>query len=95
MSAEAQAAIRQRFAEFGPVGETLYRTFLGAVHQALTIAMRELYIFAFAFAVLAFLTTFFLREVPLKRDEFFREEAKSPEAPLGREAGERLPDPTR
>lgn len=74
-SAEAQAALHQRFAAFGPQGEALYRSFVDALHQALAGAIQELYVVALVFAALAFVTTFFLREVRLKHEEFFAEEA--------------------
>ncbi|MBX5476816.1 MAG: MFS transporter [Clostridia bacterium] len=73
VTAEAQAALHQKFAALGPQGETLYRGFIEAVRHALAAAMTELYVVALVVAVLAFFATFFLREVRLKHEEFFAE----------------------
>ncbi|HET7559652.1 MAG TPA: MDR family MFS transporter [Limnochordia bacterium] len=78
VSSEAQQALKQQFQGFGPQGQELYNGFIGAVHDALTYAMRELYVVALIFACLAFFATFFLREVPLKGKEFYTEGAETP-----------------
>ena len=73
LSAQAQQAIRSRFDAFGAQGDALYRQFLDAVHQALAGGTRELFGIALVFGVLALVATLFLREVRLKRDDFFDE----------------------
>ncbi|MBX6351475.1 MAG: MFS transporter [Clostridia bacterium] len=74
VSAEAQKALADRFAAFGPQGQALYQEFIRAVHVALADATAQLYELGLAFAVAAFLTTFFLREVRLRHEEYYHEE---------------------
>jgi len=81
LSAQAQQAIRSRFDAFGAAGDKLYRQFIDAVHSALASGTRELFTIALVFGVLALVATFFLREVRLKRDEFFDETPAAPDRP--------------
>ncbi len=81
LSAQAQQAIRSRFDAFGAAGDKLYRQFIDAVHTALAGGTRELFTIALVFGVLALVATFFLREVRLKRDEFFDETPAATEGP--------------
>ncbi|MEJ2287587.1 MAG: MDR family MFS transporter [Deinococcales bacterium] len=81
LSAQAQQAIRSRFDAFGAQGDTLYRQFLDAVHRALAGGTRELFTIALVFGLLALVATLFLREVRLKRDEFFDESDAKPAEP--------------
>jgi len=72
-SAAAQSALKQRFSGFGSAGQALYRQFIDALHQALTFSITHLYIVAMAFAGVGFVTAFLLKEIPLKREEFYDE----------------------
>ncbi len=71
---ETQTNIQATFANFGDQGAILYQQFIDTVHQSLTAGMSRLFALSLAFAVVAFLATFALQEVPLRRDEFFQEE---------------------
>jgi hypothetical protein len=71
----SQSALQHRFAAFGPQGLALYRAFLHAVKVAMTAGVVDLFRVGLALAVAAFIGTFFLQEVRLKKDEFYEEEA--------------------
>ncbi len=80
LSAQAQDAIRARFDQLGAAGDALYQRFIGIVHQALAGGTRELFTIALAFALAALVASAFLREVPLRRDDFFEDAAAAPDA---------------
>ncbi|WP_082725788.1 MDR family MFS transporter [Limnochorda pilosa] len=71
INAETQAAIRARFAAFGSQGGELYHQFIEAVRGSLAAGTARLFAVGFIFAVLAVVSTLFLKEIRLKRDEFF------------------------
>jgi EmrB/QacA subfamily drug resistance transporter len=73
ISLQGQAAIHQQFAKLGPMGETLFRSFLHAVRSALTTSILELFWVGLIFAAAAFLASFLIREVHLKQNEFYRQ----------------------
>lgn len=74
ITAQAQEAIRAKFAAFGPAGADLYNQFIHAVKLSLASGVTRLFTLGAAFAVLTLVTSFFLEEIPLKRDEFYKEE---------------------
>jgi MFS family permease len=69
----AQLAIKSDFTRFGASGLTLYHQFLNAVHVSLAIGIGDLFRVALALSIAALLGTFFLREVRLHNDEFYRQ----------------------
>ncbi len=71
ITAQAQDAIRSNFERFGAAGQTLYEQFVHAVRVGLDHGMGEIFVVGLVVAVLAFLATFLLPEIDLKRDEFF------------------------
>ncbi|MBX6349997.1 MAG: MFS transporter [Clostridia bacterium] len=73
VSAQGQAAVHARFAAFGPHGEALYQGFIHAVRETLAASMSGIFWTALAFAAVALLGVLLLPEVPLRRDEFYRE----------------------
>ncbi|HEX9925394.1 MAG TPA: hypothetical protein VGD99_22245 [Anaerolineae bacterium] len=77
INAETQAAIRSSFINLGDNGPILYNQFIMAVHQALTDGTIRLFAVSTAFAVLAFLATFALKELALQQDEFFQEQKEA------------------
>ena len=70
---KAQEALRVKLAAFGGGGEQLFGQFLEAVRRALSAGVTRLFTIGIGFAVLSLLVAFFLKEIPLKRDEFYRE----------------------
>jgi EmrB/QacA subfamily drug resistance transporter len=66
ISAEAQAAIHQKFAALGPQGQQLYAQFIHAVREGLAISLSDSFHVAFAFMVAALIITLFLHEIPLR-----------------------------
>ncbi|NMP22929.1 MDR family MFS transporter [Sulfobacillus harzensis] len=77
-TASAQKALAAKFAHI-PGGTVLYQQFLHAFKVSLSMGIVDLFKMGIAFSVVAFVGTFFLREVKLKRDEFFEDKAeKSP-----------------
>jgi hypothetical protein len=70
-NAQAQEALRDRFAHFGAEGEALYGQFVGVVQGALASGIHELFIIALVFGIATLLGTFFLKEIRLKREDFF------------------------
>lgn len=78
INVETQKAIQANFAAFGDQSDVLYRQFIEAVQQSLVAATTRLFMLSLGFAVLAFLTTFILKEVPLQQDEFFVNPSNEP-----------------
>lgn len=74
INAETQAAIQSSFTSMSENGTVLYHQFITAVHQALTAGTVRLFAVSTVFALLAFLTTFFLKDMELQQDEFFKEQ---------------------
>ena len=75
VSLQGQAAVHRQFDALGPAGQALYQGFIHAVRSALTSAIVELFWVGVIFAVAALLGTFLIREVRLKQNEFYRENA--------------------
>jgi EmrB/QacA subfamily drug resistance transporter len=73
LSAQAQQQLKARFDAFGAAGDALYQKFIAVVHDALARGTSELFGIALVFGVLALAATLVLREVRLKRDDFFEE----------------------
>ena len=78
INAETQAAIQSSFTGMSENGTVLYHQFITAVHQALTAGTVRLFFVSTVFTLLAFLATFFLKEMELQQDEFFKEQRKEP-----------------
>ena len=79
ISLQGQAAIHKQFTALGPQGEGLYQGFLHAVRSALTTSVKELFWVGLIFAVLALASSFLIREIHLKQQEFFEPvEAETP-----------------
>ncbi|SIS65915.1 drug resistance transporter, EmrB/QacA subfamily [Alicyclobacillus vulcanalis] len=74
LTAQAQKAIAAQFSRFGAAGEALYHQLMQAVKLSLTFGIQRLFLVGLVFSVLTFIGTFFLPEVKLKGDEYFRGE---------------------
>jgi len=73
ISVQGQAAMQHEFSKFGPTGRVLFSSFDHAVKLALTSAVKEVFWVSVAFAVVAFAMSVLVREIPLKRDEFYKD----------------------
>lgn len=67
ISAEAQTALRARFASLGGGGAALYHQFIFAVRDALAVTMQPLFHLALGFMAAGLVISLFLKEVPLRR----------------------------
>ncbi|MFC4619638.1 MDR family MFS transporter [Camelliibacillus cellulosilyticus] len=76
LTADAQKAIAANFEKMGAAGMQLYHSFLHAVKVSITAGIHHLFIVGVIFAVLCFIGTFFLPEVKLKGDEYYKEEGQ-------------------
>lgn len=82
-TAQAQQAMASKFNQFGAAGKTLYHQFLHAIKVSLTHGMTEIFVVALVSAVLCFIGTFFLPEVNLKGEEYYKQHPEeAPEAAL-------------
>jgi hypothetical protein len=75
VASRTQAMLKERFESFGQMGSQLYQQFLDTVKHALTAGVTRLFTIGIIFAGLALLLAFLLKEIPLKKDEFFKEGA--------------------
>jgi MFS family permease len=87
----AQLAIKSDFTHFGAAGLTLYHEFLSAVHVSLALGIGDLFRVALALSIAAFLGTFFLREVRLRNDDFYRQSQGQSESQGGGSEAEVAP----
>ncbi|WP_062308697.1 MDR family MFS transporter [Alicyclobacillus sendaiensis] len=74
LTAQAQKAIAAQFDRLGSAGHALYHELMQAVKLSLTYGIQQLFLVGLVFSVLTFVGTFFLPEVKLKGDEYFRAE---------------------
>jgi EmrB/QacA subfamily drug resistance transporter len=67
MNPAAQEQLRKMIEQLGPQGTMLFQEILKALHQSLDLALSDVFLFA-AFAVaIAFLINFFIKEIPLRK----------------------------
>ena len=74
ISVQAQEAIKAKFTAFGPTGEEIYKQFIHAVKVSLTSGIHKLFALGVIFSILGLIGTFFLKEIALKREEYYTEE---------------------
>jgi hypothetical protein len=68
MSPEIQGQLQGIIGKMGEQGEALLQQVMEALRQALASAIGQVFLYALAFVVLAFIVNFFIREVPLRRE---------------------------
>lgn len=73
---QAQSSIKVIFNPLGKAGTALYNEFIHAIKLTLTSGVNRLFTIGVIFAVLTLITSLFLKEIPLKKDEFFEEKSK-------------------
>lgn len=89
LTQQAQAKIHQAFLGMKiPGAEKLYQELIHAVKVSLTFGVHQLYLVGFVFAILTLVGTFFLPEVKLKGEEYFKDTAPSEEGDLKPQLGE-------
>ncbi|HUX22267.1 MAG TPA: MDR family MFS transporter [Spirochaetia bacterium] len=69
----AQEAVKSMFSSFGKQGQVLYDQFIGAVKSSITYGFHNLFILSIGFAVAAFVVTFFLKEISLKKEDYYED----------------------
>ncbi|AEJ43956.1 MDR family MFS transporter [Alicyclobacillus acidocaldarius] len=74
LTSQAQKAIAADFDRLGPAGQALYHQLMQAVKLSLTYGIQKLFFVGLIFSALTFIGTFFLPEVRLKGEEYFRAE---------------------
>lgn len=80
ITSEAQQALKGGFLKiFGPAGPNLYNDFIKAVKLGLSSGTNRLFAIGVVFAILTLVITFFLKEIPLKKEEFFEEKSEADE----------------
>ncbi|GMA65388.1 MFS transporter [Alicyclobacillus fastidiosus] len=84
LTAQAQHALKSKFASMGSAGQTLYNQLIHAVKVSLTTGVHHLFLVGLIFGCLTFIGTFFLPEVRLKGKEYFASSDRaSGDAPIG------------
>ena len=74
---KAQAAVKSMFNGFGKNGHALYEQFIGAVKTSITYGFHRLFTLSIIFAAAAFVVTFFLKEIPLKKEEYYTDSSQT------------------
>ncbi len=73
ITAHAQEMLKTYFTAFGKMADTLYTQFIEAVKISIATGTERLFTIGIIFAVLTLIISLFLKEIPLKQDEFFEE----------------------
>jgi len=73
VSASALEAVQRQFAAYGAQGEVFFQSFVQAVREALAHALVHCFVVALAVTVVAFAGVWFVKQIDLKRDEFYSE----------------------
>jgi EmrB/QacA subfamily drug resistance transporter len=69
----AQQAVKSMFSPFGKQGLALYAQFIGAVKTSITYGFHHLFVLSIFFAATAFIVSFFLKEIPLKKEDYYED----------------------
>lgn len=73
LTKEAQDQLAAAFQKIGDAGMALYHQFLHAVKVSLAAGIHHIFLVGLVFAVLCLIGTFFLPEIRLKGDDYFKE----------------------
>ncbi|OEF99117.1 multidrug MFS transporter [Vulcanibacillus modesticaldus] len=74
ITAQAQNMLRSMFLKFGDNGLALYEQFIKGIKLSLAAGISKLFAVGIIFAILSMITAFFLKEIPLKKDEFYQDD---------------------
>jgi len=80
VSVEAQAQLRSMFDMFGSGGAALFEQVLSALRQALVSALGDVFLIASGILVIAFIINFFLKEIPLRKQNILSTVEAEPES---------------
>jgi EmrB/QacA subfamily drug resistance transporter len=78
IDAKAQNALKAMFGKYGSAGDALYAQFMKAVKSSLAQGVQRLFLFGLIFAGLTLVSALLLKEIKLKRDEFYKEPPGEP-----------------
>ncbi len=73
IDSRAQQALQAKFAALGASGQALYNEFIKGVKLSLAAGTGKVYLLGIIFSVLTLATVLLLKEIPLKKDEFYKE----------------------
>jgi EmrB/QacA subfamily drug resistance transporter len=65
VNAQAQAQLRDSFNIFGSQGQALFEQLLQTLRQSLSSAIARVFLIGFFIVIISFITSFFLKEIPL------------------------------
>jgi EmrB/QacA subfamily drug resistance transporter len=82
VSPQAQDQLKTLFSQAGPQGAALYQQTLGILRQALNAGLVEVFLIALVITVVAFVISFFLKEIPLRKQHVLADEPGTTEKPV-------------
>jgi EmrB/QacA subfamily drug resistance transporter len=82
VSPQAQDQLKTLFSQAGPQGAALYQQTLGILRQALNAGLVEVFLIALVITVVAFVISFFLKEIPLRKQHVLADEESTTEKPV-------------
>lgn len=74
VSPQAQVQLKTLFSQAGQQGAALYEQTLGILRQALNAGLAEVFVIALIVTVPAFVISFFLKEIPLRKQHVLADE---------------------
>jgi len=75
VSTQAQDQLKNLFSQAGPQGATLYQQTMEILRQALNSGLAEVFLIALVVTAVAFVISFFLKELPLRRQHVLSDES--------------------
>jgi hypothetical protein len=82
VSPQAQDQLKTLFSQAGPQGTALYQQTLGILRQALNAGLVEVFLIALVITVVAFVISFFLKEIPLRKQHVLADEESTTDKPV-------------
>ncbi len=82
VSPQAQSQLQTLFSQVGPQGAALYKQTLEILRQALNSGLAEVFVISLIVTVPAFVISFFLKEIPLRKHHVLAEELGTTENPV-------------
>ncbi|MCJ7514413.1 MAG: MFS transporter [Dehalococcoidia bacterium] len=74
VSTQAQDQLKNLFSQAGPQGAVLYQQTLAILRQALNAGLAEVFLIALVVTAVAFVISFFLKEIPLRKQHVLSDE---------------------
>jgi hypothetical protein len=79
VSTQAQDQLKNLFSQAGPQGATLYQQTLEILRQALNAGLAEVFLIALIVTAVAFVISFFVKELPLRKQHVLSDESGTSE----------------